>query len=158
MSLTLGDPLPDLELSATGGAPIRLGDLCNRPLVLFFYPKAGTPGCTQEGQDFRDALEEFTALGATVLGASRDGLKAQERFKARQGFPFELLSDPDEILCSRFDVLRMKQMFGRQVHGIERSIFLFDAQGILRQAWRKVQVKGHVAAVLAALRTLAAQG
>ncbi len=155
MAVTLNEPVPDLPLNLTGGRHLNLPDLRGRALVLYFYPKASTPGCTQEGQAFRDAYGDFQAAGADILGASRDGLKAQEGFKAKQGFPFELVADTDEALCQAFDVIRLKNLYGKQVRGIERSTFLIDAAGILRRDWRKVSLKGHVAAVLAAVRSLA---
>jgi len=154
MSLTLNQPVPDLEVSVTGGRRLRLSELHGQALVLYFYPKASTPGCTQEGQDFRDAAADFAAVPATLLGASRDSLKAQDNFRAKQGFPFDLVADTDEALCSLFDVIRLKNMYGKQVRGIERSTFLIDRDGLLRREWRKVAVKGHVAEVLAAARQL----
>jgi peroxiredoxin Q/BCP len=155
MSLRIGDPVPDVPLHLTGGRAANLADYRGRPLVLYFYPKASTPGCTQEGQDFRDAAAAFEETGAVILGASRDGLKAQENFKAKQGFPFDLVSDTDEALCKAFDVIKLKKMYGRESLGVERSTFLIDAEGLLRQEWRGVKVKGHVAEVLAAARALA---
>jgi peroxiredoxin Q/BCP len=156
MSVTLGQPIPDLEIPATGSKTVKLSDYRGRNLVLYFYPKASTPGCTQEGQDFRDASEAFATAGTAILGASRDGLKAQENFKAKQGFPFDLLCDTDESLCRAFDVIQMKKMYGRESLGVERSTFLIDAQGVLRREWRGVKVKGHVDEVLAAARELKA--
>jgi peroxiredoxin Q/BCP len=154
MTIEIGQPVPDLELHATGGRTLRLQELRGGPLVLFFYPKASTPGCTQEGQDFRDAMPAFAALDTAVLGASRDGIKAQENFKAKHGFPFELVSDPEEMLCRAFDVIKLKKLYGRESLGVERSTFLIDAEGILRREWRKVKVKGHVAEVLEATTAL----
>ena len=130
---------------------LSLSALRGKSVVLFFYPKASTPGCTKEGQQFRDLHAQFVAANAVVLGISRDGVKAQETFKAKQAFPYELLSDKDEQVCTLFDVIKMKNMYGKQVRGIERSTFLIDAQGVLRQAWRKVKVDGHAQAVLDAL-------
>jgi peroxiredoxin Q/BCP len=150
----VGQPVPDIELHITGDKTVRLSDYRGRPLVLFFYPKASTPGCTQEGQDFRDAIGKFRRQSAVVLGASRDGLKAQENFKAKHEFPFDLVSDKDEALCNLFDVIKLKSMYGKEVRGIERSTFLVDAQGILRREWRKVKVSGHVEEVLTALKEL----
>ena len=147
----IGDTLPDFELPATGNQNIALSALRGQSVVLFFYPKASTPGCTREGQQFRDLHAQFVAANAVVLGISRDGVKAQENFKAKQGFPYELLSDKEEQVCNLFDVIKMKNMYGKQVRGIERSTFLIDAQGVLRQAWRKVKVDGHAQAVLDAL-------
>lgn len=157
MSLTIGAPVPDLPLPATGGKTLKVSDFRDRMLVLFFYPKASTPGCTQEGQDFRDALARFQALGAEVLGVSRDGVRAQENFKAKQSFNFDLLSDQDEALCQLFDVIRHKKMYGKDVRGIERSTFLLDGQGIVRREWRKVKIEGHVAEVLEAVAELGGQ-
>jgi peroxiredoxin Q/BCP len=154
MSVTIGETVPDIELPATGGGNIKLSDYRGRNLVLFFYPKASTPGCTQEGKDFRDAIEQFRALNTEVLGASRDGIKAQENFKSKQTFPFDLLSDKDEALCKLFDVIKLKKMYGRESLGIERSTFLIDTEGVLRREWRKVKVKGHVAEVLDVVSTL----
>ncbi|MGB5568569.1 MAG: peroxiredoxin, partial [Sedimenticolaceae bacterium] len=125
--------------------------------VLYFYPKASTPGCTQEGLDFSAAMTRFRRQSCVILGASRDSLKAQENFKARQGFPFDLVADTEEALCNAFDVIKMKNMYGKQVRGIERSTFLMDAEGVLRQQWRGVKVKGHVEQVLEAVKSLKKQ-
>ena len=152
--LAIGKPVPDAELVLTGGARRRLRDYRGQVLVLYFYPKASTPGCTQEGLDFAAGAEAFARHGATILGASRDSLKAQESFKAKQGFPFELVADTDEALCQAFGVIKQKQMYGKQVRGIERSTFLIDAEGALRREWRGVKVKGHVAEVLEAVAAL----
>ena len=152
--IAIGSPIPDLEIRMTGDATRRLSNYRGKALVLYFYPKAGTPGCTQEGLDFAAAMTKFRRRGAVVLGASRDSLKAQENFKAKQGFPFDLVADTDETLCRVFNVIRLKQMYGKQVRGIERSTFLIDADGNLRHEWRGVKVKGHVAEVLEALSTL----
>lgn len=154
MSLSIGTQVPDIELPATGGSNLRLSDYHGRILVLFFYPKANTPGCTQEGQGFRDAMDAFAAQGAVILGASRDGIKAQENFKAKQAFGFELLSDKEEELCKLFDVIKLKKMYGRESLGIERSTFVIDPHGVLRKEWRKVKVKGHVDEVLKAVEAL----
>jgi len=154
MSTSIGETISDIELPATGGSDLKLSDYRGRNLVLFFYPKASTPGCTQEGKDFRDAIEQFRALNTEVLGASRDGIKAQENFKAKQSFPYELLSDKEEALCNLFDVIKLKKMYGRESLGIERSTFLIDTEGVLRKEWRKVKVKGHVAEVLEAVAAL----
>jgi peroxiredoxin Q/BCP len=154
MSLSVGDTPPDLELKTTGNSTVRLSDFRGKKLVLYFYPKASTPGCTQEGQDFRDAGAAFEQAGAVILGASRDSLKAQENFKTKQSFPFELVSDQGEALCNQFDVIKQKKMYGKDVRGIERSTFLIDSHGVLRREWRGVKVKDHVAEVLAAVREL----
>ena len=153
-SVALDKPVPDFALPATGEQTIRLADLRGKKVVLYFYPKDSTPGCTQEGQDFRDHFDDFTTANAVILGVSRDGLKAHENFKAKQGFPFELLSDKDETLCRQFDVIKEKNMYGKKVMGIERSSFLIDEDGVLRREWRKVKVPGHVAEVLEAVRAL----
>lgn len=155
-TLSLGETIPEIELSATGGKSLKLSDFRGKHLVLYFYPKASTPGCTLEGQDFRDAAAEFAAANTEILGASRDSVKAQDNFKAKQSFPFDLLSDKDEALCRAFDVIKLKKMYGKESLGVERSTFLIDAQGVLRREWRGVKVKGHVAEVLEAARALSA--
>lgn len=152
--LSPGQAIPDLTLPATGGNSIRLRDLKGRHVVLYFYPKDSTPGCTTEGQDFRDLHARFRQAGAEVFGISRDSLKSHENFKAKHGFPFELLADTDETACRAFDVIKEKNMYGRISLGIERSTFLFDREGILRQEWRKVKVAGHAAQVLDAVQAL----
>ncbi|NCC29449.1 MAG: peroxiredoxin [Gammaproteobacteria bacterium] len=154
MSVAIGETIPDIELPATGEKSVKLSDYRGKHLVLYFYPKASTPGCTQEGQDFRNAADAFAAANTQILGASRDGIKAQENFKAKQSFPFDLLSDKDETLCKAFDVIKMKKMYGKESLGVERSTFLIDAEGMLREEWRGVKVKDHVAAVLAAAQQL----
>jgi peroxiredoxin Q/BCP len=154
MTVTLNAPVPDLELLATGDKRVKLSDYRGKQLVLYFYPKANTPGCTQEGQDFRDAAPAFAAANTEILGVSRDSLKAQEGFKAKQSFPFDLLADQDEALCRAFDVIKLKKMYGKESLGVERSTFLIDVAGVLRQEWRGVKVKDHVAAVLAAAQQL----
>jgi thioredoxin-dependent peroxiredoxin len=151
---TIGDLVPDFEATATGERTVKLSDYCGNYVVLYFYPKDSTPGCTLEGQDFRDNIENFTALNAVVLGVSRDTPKSHENFKSKQGFPFDLLSDVDETLCRLFDVIKMKNMYGKQVRGIERSTFLIDPQGVLVREWRKVSVKGHCGQVLLALKDI----
>ena len=123
-------------------------------MVLYFYPKDNTPGCTTEGQNFRDLYAEFTALDTVILGVSRDSVKTHENFCAKQSFPFDLLSDKDESLCTLFDVIKEKNMYGRKVMGIVRSTFLIDKEGVLRQEWRGVKVPGHVDAVLEAVKAL----
>jgi peroxiredoxin Q/BCP len=151
----IGKAVPDFSASATSGETIRLSDLRGEPVVLYFYPKDDTPGCTLESCGFRDRHPAFRRLGVRVFGVSRDGLKSHESFKAKYELPFELLSDEDEALCGLFDVIRMKNMYGKQVRGIERSTFLIDADGRLRREWRKVKVDGHVEEVLAAVKELA---
>lgn len=152
--IAIGKPVPDIELPATGDKQLKLSDFRGKPVVLYFYPKASTPGCTQEGLDFKALIAKFRRQSAVLLGASRDSLKAQENFKQKQGFPFDLLSDKEEALCQAFDVIKMKSMYGKQVRGIERSTFLIDEEGVLRQAWRKVKVKGHAEEVLEALKAM----
>lgn len=149
-----GKKVPDFRLPATGGEEVGLEDLKGRKLVLYFYPKDNTPGCTQEGLDFRDLYPEFVGAGAEVLGVSRDSIKSHEKFKEKYDLPFELLSDPDEILCKAFDVMKEKIMYGRVVFGVERSTFLIDEDGVLVKAWRKVRVKGHAQEVLEEARDL----
>ena len=149
----LGKPVPDFTIEATAG-PFKLSDYRGHPVVLYFYPKDNTPGCTTEGAQFRDAYPRFRQAGAVVVGVSRDSLKSHEGFKAKMNFPFELVSDADEALCAQFDVIRMKNMYGKQVRGIERSTFLIDDEGKLARAWRKVKVDGHVEDVLAAAQAL----
>jgi peroxiredoxin Q/BCP len=154
MTLAIGNDLPDLEIKTTGDKALTLSDFRGKNLVIFFYPKANTPGCTLEGQGFRDAADDFASESTVILGASRDGLKAQENFKAKHAFPFDLVADGEETLCNLLDVIKLKKMYGRESLGIERSTFLFDANGTLRREWRKVKVKGHVDEVLEAAREL----
>lgn len=151
-SLLINHPVPDFQASATGGKTVGLADYRGKKIVLYFYPKDNTPGCTQEGIAFRENAEQFERLNAVILGVSRDSVKMHEGFKSKQAFPFELLSDHDEALCQLFDVIKMKNMYGKQVRGIERSTFLIDENGVLIKEWRKVQVKTHVAEVLAFLQ------
>ena len=153
--IAIGDPIPDFEAPVTGGGTVRLSALRGKPVVLYFYPKDKTPGCTVESQEFRDLHPRFKRAGALVFGISRDSLKSHESFKAAECMPFELISDPDEQLCSLFDVLRRKNMYGKQVRGIERSTFLIDGEGRLHREWRKVKVEGHAAEVLEAVKALA---
>ncbi len=150
----IGKQVKNFRLPATGDKEISLNDFKGKKVVLYFYPKDSTPGCTTEGQDFRDAKAKFTRQGAIVLGVSRDSVKSHENFKSRQKFNFDLLSDADEKLCAQFDVIKMKNMYGKQVRGIERSTFLIDEKGLLRQEWRKVKVKEHVDEVLDAVKSL----
>jgi peroxiredoxin Q/BCP len=153
-TLTLGKKVPNFQLPATGDQTIKLTDLKGKKVVIYFYPKDSTPGCTTEGQDFRDNSNKFKRAGAVVLGVSRDSIKSHENFKAKQEFPFELLSDKEEELCNLFDVIKEKNMYGKKVMGIERSTFLLDEKGVLEQEWRKVKVAGHVEEVLAAVKVL----
>ena len=156
-SVAIGKPVPEVELTLTNGKTSRLSDYQGKTLVLFFYPKASTPGCTQEGLDFKAAIHKYRRQSCAILGASRDSLKAQQNFKNKQEFPFELASDPDETLCNAFDVIQLKNMYGKKVRGIVRSTFLIDQDGILRQEWRGVKVKEHVAEVLEAVKALKKQ-
>ena len=151
---TLGKKAPAFSLPATGERTLALKDLKGKNLVLYFYPKDSTPGCTTEGQNFRDLYAEFQQLNTEILGVSRDSIKRHENFKAKQAFPFDLLSDEEELLCDLFDVIKEKKLYGKTYMGIERSTFLIDAKGVLRQEWRKVKVKGHVDEVLEAVKQL----
>ena len=153
-AIAIGDAVPDFEVAATGDKSVKLSDFRGKKVVLYFYPKDNTPGCTQEGQAFRDNIGQFEVLNSVVLGVSRDSVKVHEGFKCKQAFPFDLLSDQDESLCRLFDVIKMKNMYGKQVQGIERSTFLIDENGVLVKEWRKVQVKVHVAEVLDFLKSL----
>ena len=142
----------NFKCAATGNQTIELKALRGKNLVLYFYPKDSTPGCTTEGQDFRDLHSKFKRLNTVILGVSRDSIASHEKFKDKQQFPFDLLSDPDEILCKQFDVIKEKMLYGRKFMGVERSTFLIDEAGKLRQEWRKVKVKGHAAQVLEAVK------
>lgn len=153
-TISAGHPVPEFEAASTGGKTLKLSDLRGKNVVLYFYPKDHTPGCTQESCDFRDHLAEFEALDTVILGVSRDSLKSHEGFRQKQCLPFELLSDPEEKLCRLFDVIKTKNMYGKQVLGIERSTFLIDREGRLAQAWRKVKVDRHVAEVLEKVREI----
>ena len=150
----LDHPAPDFELPATGGKNFRLSAAKGTPLVLYFYPKDNTPGCTTEGQQFRDLYSEFQHLGCAIFGISRDSLKSHETFKSKMGFPFDLLSDADEKACKLFDVIRMKNMYGRKVRGIERSTFAIDGKGVVRREWRGVKVPGHAQEVFEFVKTI----
>lgn len=150
----LDTPVPDFALPATGGTSFRLADQAGRIAVIYFYPKDSTPGCTTEGQNFRDLHAQFAAAGAVVLGVSRDSLKAHENFKAKQSFPFELGSDADEAVCNLFGVIKQKMMYGKQCRGIERSTFVIDRNGVLRREWRGVKVAGHAQEVLDFVKSL----
>ena len=144
----------DFSAESTGDKKIRLKDLRGSNVVIYFYPKDATPGCTLEGQDFRDLHGRFKRQKTVILGVSRDSIASHEKFKAKQNFPFDLLSDPDEKPCEQFDVIKEKNMYGKKVMGIERSTFLIDADGKLRAEWRKVKVKGHAEEVLEAVKAL----
>jgi len=154
MSVVIGHPIPDFTVTATSNTTISLADLKGRQVVIFFYPKASTPGCTTEGGDFRDRKDEFEAANTVILGASRDGIRAQENFKAKQAFNFELISDKEESFCKLFDVIKLKKLYGKEHFGIERSTFLIDSNGNLAREWRGVKVKGHAQEVLEAAQSL----
>lgn len=150
----IGRVAPNFKLPATGDKKIEIKDLRGKSIVLYFYPKDSTPGCTTEGLDFKAKHAAFKRAGAVILGVSRDSVASHERFRDKQGFPFDLVSDPDEKACQAYDVIKEKNMYGRKVIGIERSTFLIDAAGKLQQEWRKVRVKGHVDEVLEAVKAL----
>lgn len=152
--VSIGKKVKNFSLPATGDKTVSLKDYKDKNIVLYFYPKDSTPGCTTEGQNFRDAKARFSRQDTVILGVSRDSIKSHENFKTKQGFNFDLLSDADETLCTEFDVIKMKNMYGKQVRGIERSTFLIDKKGVLRQEWRKVKVKDHIEEVLAAAKEL----
>jgi len=155
MPLDTGQLVPtDFNLALSGGLRASMADYRGRWLVLYFYPRDATPGCTAEGLDFNMRLAEFQRLGAEILGVSRDSLPSHDRFCARQGFGFRLISDRDEVLCNAFGVLREKQLYGRSYLGIERSTFLIDPDGRIRQSWRGVKVPGHAEEVVTALKDI----
>jgi len=153
-NIMLNQSVTDFELPATSGKIFKLSDHLGKNLVIYFYPKDSTPGCTTQGIQFRDAYSEFQALNTEVFGVSRDSLKSHENFKAKFTFPFELLSDPEELACGIFNVIKMKNMYGKQVRGIERSTFIISQSGVLVHEWRKVKVDGHVQEVLEFIKTL----
>jgi peroxiredoxin Q/BCP len=153
-AVTLRSKVPDFELPSTSGANVRLKGLLGGTVVLYFYPRDNTPGCTLEGQQFAALQARFAKAGATVFGISRDSLASHQKFRQKMGYPFALLSDEDQRVCRLFDVIRQKNMYGRKVLGIERSTFLIDAKGVLRGEWRKVKVEGHAQEVLEAAQSL----
>jgi peroxiredoxin Q/BCP len=155
MSVSVGQTVPDFSAAATGDQTVRLSEFRGRWVVLYFYPRDSTPGCTAEGQQFRDLYDRFAAANAVIFGVSRDSLRSHENFRAKHGFPFPLLADVDESLCHLFDVLKQKKLYGRESLGVERSTFLLDETGVLRREWRKVKAEGHAAEVLAAIEALA---
>lgn len=150
----LNKAVPDFTAAVTGAESVSLTALKGKKVVLYFYPKDSTPGCTTEAQQFRDLHGDFLKAGAVIYGISRDSLKSHENFRTKQGLPFDLISDADEALCNLFGVIKMKNMYGKQVRGIERSTFLIDGKGVLRQEWRGVKADGHAAAVLEAVKAL----
>ncbi len=154
MTVAIDQPVNDFEIAATGEQTVKLSALKGKQVVIYFYPKDSTPGCTTEGQGFRDHYAEFQAANTVVFGVSRDSLKSHENFKAKQGFPFELLSDKDEALCQLFDVIKLKKLYGKEYMGVDRSTFLIDKDGVLRHEWRGVKVPGHVEAVLEQAKAL----
>ncbi|HFD31202.1 MAG TPA: thioredoxin-dependent thiol peroxidase [Gammaproteobacteria bacterium] len=152
--VSVGKKVPNFSAEATGDKTIKLNDLKGKKVVIYFYPKDNTPGCTTEGQNFRDAHAKFKRANAVILGVSRDSIRTHENFKAKHDFPFDLLSDKEETLCQLFDVIKEKKLYGKTHMGIERSTFLIDEKGVLRQEWRKVKVAGHVDEVLEAVKSI----
>tara|TARA_X000000950_G_C13449250_1_gene471218 strand:+ start:31 stop:492 length:462 start_codon:yes stop_codon:yes gene_type:complete len=149
-----GKKCPDFICHATGGTQLSNKDFTGKNLVIFFYPKDNTPGCTLEGQDFRDNYKKFNNLNTDIVGVSRDSVKSHENFKEKQSFPFQLISDPDENMCKAFDVMREKSMYGKKYIGVDRSTFLVNSEGHIEKEWRSVKVKGHVQEVLEAVKDL----
>ena len=154
MAVVIDKPVADFEAQATSGQTFSLAALKGKQVVIYFYPKDSTPGCTTEGQGFRDQCAAFKAANTEVFGVSRDSVKSHENFKGKQEFPFELISDKDEAVCQLFDVIKLKKLYGKEYLGVDRSTFLIDKDGVLRQEWRGVKVPGHVDAVLAAAQAL----
>ena len=154
MPVAIDKPVADFEAQATSGQTFSLAALNGKQVVIYFYPKDSTPGCTTEGQGFRDHYAAFKAANTEVFGVSRDSVKSHENFKSKQEFPFELISDKDEAVCQLFDVIKLKKLYGKEYLGVDRSTFLIDKAGVLRQEWRGVKVPGHVDAVLAAAQAL----
>ncbi len=153
-ALKIGSKVTNFQLPSTGDKTQSLSELKGKNIVLYFYPKDNTPGCTKESENFRDNTKKFTKLNTVILGVSRDSIKSHENFKSKLDFSFDLLSDSEEKLCRQFDVIKEKNMYGKKVMGIERSTFLIDDKGVLRNEWRKVKVDGHVAEVLEAVKNL----
>jgi peroxiredoxin Q/BCP len=151
VTIAVDQPVPDFTAAATGGE-FTLSSLRGKKVVLYFYPKDNTPGCTTEGLQFRDLHPKFSKAGAEIVGVSRDSVRSHDNFKAKLELPFTLVSDADEALCTLFDVIKMKKMYGKVVRGIERSTFLIDAEGVLRREWRGVKVPGHVDEILEAVQ------
>ncbi len=150
----LNQPVPDFALPATSGKTIKLSDFLGKYVVVYFYPKDSTPGCTTQGMQFRDAYADFQQANTEIVGVSRDSVKSHENFKAKFSFPFELLADTEEIACGIFGVIKMKNMYGKQVRGIERSTFVVNPQGVLVHEWRGVKVDGHANEVLSYIQSL----
>jgi peroxiredoxin Q/BCP len=153
-TVQLDRKVPPFSLPATGGGAWKLADATGRRLVVYFYPRDNTSGCTAEGVAFRDLYTQFRKAGTEIVGVSPDSVASHEKFKAKFEFPFELLADAEQKICRLFDVIREKSMYGRKFLGVERSTFLLDEKGILRREWRRVKVPGHAATVLAAAREL----
>ena len=154
MSVSVGQIVPEFSAAATGERRICLSELRGKRVALYFYPKDNTSGCTTDGQQFRDLYDRFSTLNTVILGVSRDSVRSHENFRSKHAFPFPLLADTDETLCRLFDVIKLKKNYGKEALGVERSTFLIDAEGVLRQEWRKVKVDGHAAQVLAAVEAL----
>ena len=152
--MNVGDRIPGILGLDENGKEIKASDFKGKKLVLYFYPKDSTPGCTIEGQNFRHLFGDFQAANTLIFGVSRDSLKAHENFRSKQDFPFELISDKDEALCQLFDVIKLKKLYGKEYLGIDRSTFLIDSHGVLRREWRGVKVPGHAAEVLQAAQAL----
>jgi len=150
----LNQAIQEFVCVTTADEAMTLASLKGKNIIIYFYPKDNTPGCTQEGQDFRDHYSEFQAANTEIFGVSRDSLRTHSNFKAKHNFPFELISDPEETLCKQFDVIKLKKLYGKEHMGIERSTFLIDTNGVLVKEWRKVKVKEHIAEVLAAVKEL----
>lgn len=153
-SIVLDQTVPDFTAEATSNTTVTLSALRGKNVVIYFYPKDNTPGCTTEGQNFRDLIDAFEQQDTVIFGVSRDSLRTHENFKTKQAFPFELISDPDEALCRLFDVIKLKKNYGREYMGVDRSTFLIDKEGVLRREWRSVKVKGHVEEVLETVKAL----
>lgn len=153
-TVALEKAVPDFTAQATSELTVKLSELRGKNVIIYFYPKDSTPGCTTEGQNFRDLIDDFAANNTIIYGVSRDSIRAHENFKAKQAFPFELISDTEEHLCKLFDVIKLKKNYGREYMGIDRSTFLIDKEGVLRREWRTVKVKGHVDEVLDAVKAL----
>lgn len=154
MTLSIGDKAPDFNLPTDGGGTLKLSSLKGKKVVLYFYPKDSTPGCTTEAQDFRDRIKAFEKSGTVIVGASKDSVKRHDNFKAKQSIPFTLVSDEEGTLCDAYEVWVKKKLYGREYMGIERATYLIDGKGVIREIWRKVKVKGHAEAVLEAVKGL----
>ena len=151
-NINLNDKVPNFELEGTGNLSFNLSDFIGKYIVIYFYPKDSTPGCTNEGIDFKENISKFKKMNVEIFGVSRDTIKSHENFKAKYNFPFELLSDPQEIACNLFNVIKMKNMYGKKVRGIERSTFLINPEGNLIIEWRGVKVNGHIEEILEVLK------